>query len=235
MLVGPTGPDVPLVLIIPGSGPTNRDGNAPRMGVDAAPLRLLAEGFAAKDISSIRIDKRGLFASASGARNAEDVSLEDYADDVRRWIGVAQAETVADCVWLAGHSEGGLVALAAAQDERICGLISLATPGREAGELIMTQLRANPAMAPFLDRAERTMAELETGRPTDMSDMPVALQPLFRPSIERFLRSLLAFDPLEAAARSWLCKAVAIFRWGRKTQRRFQRPGKTRNRWRSTT
>ena len=56
------GNGAPLVLIIPGSGPTDRDGNN-AMGVTAAPYRLLAEGLAGNGISSVRIDKRGMFGS----------------------------------------------------------------------------------------------------------------------------------------------------------------------------
>jgi hypothetical protein len=54
------GKGAPVVLIIPGSGPTDRDGNNP-LGVTAAPYRLLAEGLAKRGISSVRIDKRGMF------------------------------------------------------------------------------------------------------------------------------------------------------------------------------
>ena len=50
------------MLILPGSGPTDRDGNNP-MGITAAPYRMLAEALATKGVSSVRIDKRGLFGS----------------------------------------------------------------------------------------------------------------------------------------------------------------------------
>jgi hypothetical protein len=58
------GKGAPVVLIIPGSGPTDRDGNNP-LGITAAPYRLLAEALAAKRVSSVRIDKRGMFGSKS--------------------------------------------------------------------------------------------------------------------------------------------------------------------------
>ena len=57
------GKTAPVVLIIPGSGPTDRDGNNP-MGITAAPYRMLAEALATKGVSTVRIDKRGL----SGAK-----------------------------------------------------------------------------------------------------------------------------------------------------------------------
>ena len=59
-------PDSPaaVAVILPGSGPTDRDGNSP-MGVSASTYRLLAEGLAAQGIATVRIDKRGIAASAA--------------------------------------------------------------------------------------------------------------------------------------------------------------------------
>ena len=48
-----------VILIVPGSGPTDRDGNN-RLGVAASTYRLLAEALANKGIASVRIDKRGV-------------------------------------------------------------------------------------------------------------------------------------------------------------------------------
>ncbi|MFX7934452.1 hypothetical protein ABTK33_20415, partial [Acinetobacter baumannii] len=62
----------PVVLIVPGSGPTDRDGDNP-LGVKAAPYRLLAEALAARGIGSVRIDKRGMFASKAAVADASKV------------------------------------------------------------------------------------------------------------------------------------------------------------------
>lgn len=58
----------PVVLIVPGSGPTDRDGNSP-LGISAAPYALLAEALVEQGIPSVRIDKRGMFGPARGARS----------------------------------------------------------------------------------------------------------------------------------------------------------------------
>lgn len=52
------GANTPVVLILPGSGPTDRDGNSP-LGIKASTYKLLAEGLTAHGVSSARIDKRG--------------------------------------------------------------------------------------------------------------------------------------------------------------------------------
>ena len=74
-----------MVLIIPGSGPTDRDGNNP-LGVTAAPYRLLAEALAAKGVSSVRIDKRGMFGSKAAVADPNTVTIGDYAADTHDWV-----------------------------------------------------------------------------------------------------------------------------------------------------
>src|SRR5215467_15792050 len=108
------GAKAPIAIIIPGSGPTDRDGNNP-LGVTAASYRLLAEALSAKGMSTIRIDKRGMFGSSAAAADANSVRMSDLADDVRAWGREAQKRTSAPCAWLIGHSEGALVALITVQ------------------------------------------------------------------------------------------------------------------------
>jgi pimeloyl-ACP methyl ester carboxylesterase len=195
-----SGPGVPI-LIVPGSGPTDRDGNNP-LGIRARPYKLLAEAFAARGIPSVRIDKRGLFGSARAVADANAVTIADYAADVHAWVDVVRARTGASCVWVLGHSEGGLVALAAAQKpEGICGLLLLAAPGRKMGEILREQLRADPANAPLLPQAEAAIASLEARKPVDAAALPRALLPLFRPQVQPFLIDLLAQDPAALAAK----------------------------------
>jgi alpha-beta hydrolase superfamily lysophospholipase len=143
----------PIVLIIPGSGPTDRDGNSP-LGIKASTYRLLAEELARHNIGSVRIDKRGMFASGAAVKDANAVTIRDYAADVHSWVRAIRSRTSAPCVWLLGHSEGGLVALAAVQeDQGICGLVLVAAAGRPLDEVLRAQLEANPANAPLLEQA----------------------------------------------------------------------------------
>ena len=193
-------PDAPLVLIVPGSGPTDRDGNN-SLGLKGASYRLLAEGLAEKSISSVRIDKRGMFASAGAVADANDVTIEDYAADIHSWIASIRKRTGAACVWVLGHSEGGLVALAAAQHpEGICGLVLVSAPGRPLGTIIREQLRANPANEPLLADAETAIASLEAGKRIDVSGMHPALQGLFAPRVQGFLINVFGLDPAKLIA-----------------------------------
>lgn len=199
-----TGNQAALALIIPGSGPTDRDGNNP-LGVKAATYRLLAEALGDHGIASVRMDKRGMFASAAAIPDANAVTIPDYVADIAQWVRAARAATGASCVWLIGHSEGGLVALAAAEEVvDLCGLVLVAAPGRPMGEVIRTQLRANPFNAPLLAPAEAAIDTLTAGERVDVAAIPAPLMPLFNPAIQGFLISAFAIDPAVLAARTAL-------------------------------
>lgn len=193
-------PGAPVVLIIPGSGPTDRDGNSP-LGLTAQPYRLLAEALAERGIASVRIDKRGMFGSKAAMADANAVTVNDYAADVHAWIAAIRAKTGARCVWVAGHSEGGLVALAAAQHPAgMCGLVLISAPGRRLDVVMREQFHANPANAPVLSDADAALDALAAGRDVDVSRMHPALQQVFAPRVQGFLKSLFAADPARLIA-----------------------------------
>jgi uncharacterized protein len=192
----------PVAIIVPGSGPTDRDGNNP-LGVRASTYRLLAEGLAARGVATLRFDKRGMFASVQGFDDPNDVRMEDYASDVRAWIEALKARRGVSCVWLVGHSEGGIVSLLAgrrAPKDEVCGIALLATPGRKMGAILRAQLAANPANAPLLDQAFAAIEALEQGRKVDAAALDPALQPLFAAPVQDFLIDQMRIDPAELAA-----------------------------------
>lgn len=196
-LLTPAGGTTAVAVIIPGSGPTDRDGNSP-LGVSAGTYRLLAEGLAEKGVATIRIDKRAIGKSAAAATDESKLSFGDYAADARAWAAEAATRAGQPCAWLIGHSEGSLVALDAVQtpDDKICGVISLSGAGRPAGAVMREQLAAVPE--PLKTQAFAALAELEAGR--SVADSPPQLAALFRPSVQPYLISWLPLDPAKLAA-----------------------------------
>ncbi|MGI8931316.1 MAG: alpha/beta hydrolase [Sphingomicrobium sp.] len=209
---GPKGPlaatlidrakDAPVVLLIPGSGPTDRNGDNPA-GVSGGVYRQLSDQLAARGIASLRIDKRGMFGSKSAIPDANAVTIADYVADVRGWTRFLQARGKR-CVWLAGHSEGGIVALAAAQQPKgTCGLILLAAPGRPLGTVLRAQLKPQ-LPADMFASAEAAIARLERRQRVDPASVPAPLAPLFNPAVQPYLMDLMAHDPAALAAKSKL-------------------------------
>jgi len=106
----------------------------------AATYALLAHGLVSHGVATLRIDKRGMFGSARPIQNANAVTVADYVADAELCADALRRETGKDCVWLIGHSEGGLIALAAGEKgDPYCGLVLLTTPGRPIGVLLRRQ------------------------------------------------------------------------------------------------
>ncbi len=188
------------ILIIPGSGPTDRDGNN-RLGVKGAPYKLLAEGLAQRGLTTVRVDKRGMFGSSRAAADPNAVTINDYAGDVHAWVKVVREQTGVPCVWVAGHSEGGLVALASSQNpDGLCGLILLASPGRPVGDVLREQLQLGLGKGLMLQQASSTIKALEAGRHPNVYALHPALQQMFAPPLQGFLISLLSYDPARLIA-----------------------------------
>lgn len=182
-----------VAVILPGSGPTDRDGNSP-LGVAAGTYRLLAEDLAGEGIATLRADKRGIARSASAALSEADLRFSDYVEDARAWAAEAAARTGQPCAWLIGHSEGALVALAATADDHpgVCGLVLLSGAGRPARVVLEEQL--GPQLPePLRSQAFHALAELEAGR--TVADTPPMLAALLRPSVQPYMISWLQLDP----------------------------------------
>ena len=185
------------VVIVPGSGPTNRDGDSP-LGVEAGYLRLLAGALAERGVASIRVDKRGMFASAGTFADPNAVTFDDYAGDALAWVDVAREKTAAECAFILGHSEGGLVALVAARaaGPSLCGLVLVAAPGRPMGVVLREQLRASLADASVLAEALAAIEALERGERVDAAGLDPSLQGLFfSEAVQGFLIDAFARDP----------------------------------------
>lgn len=76
--------EVPVVLFIAGSGPTDRNGNQGMVQTNTT--RLLAEGLAEKGIASLRYDKQGIGKSVKAAKAESDLIFEDMVSDAQLWL-----------------------------------------------------------------------------------------------------------------------------------------------------
>jgi uncharacterized protein len=188
---------VPAVLILPGSGPTDRNCNGPG-GFHTDAYRLVAVELAKHGIASLRIDKRGVAASTNAATKEEDLRFDTYVDDAGAWVAFLKQQKRVGRIVILGHSEGALVGSIAAQRSGVDAFISLAGAGFRAGEILRRQL--GPQLpAELRTRAFAVIAELEAGR--TVANAPAELAANFRPSVQPYLISWFKYDPAAEFAK----------------------------------
>ncbi len=125
LLVPPGSAPVPIALLISGSGPTDRDGNTPLLPGKNDSLKLLAEGLAARNLASLRYDKRGIGESVGAGRNESRLRFENYIDDAAAWGQRLRKDKRFSSLVIVGHSEGSLIGAVAAQKIPADAFISL--------------------------------------------------------------------------------------------------------------
>lgn len=183
---------VPVVLIISGSGPTDRDGNSKVLSGNGNNLKMLADGLASQGVASLRYDKRGVGASAAALTKEEDVRFNHFVDDAAAWVTKLEADPRFVNVTIAGHSEGSLIGMVAAREANADAYVSLEGAGRKPREVIMEQLTGQ-IPPPLLAQADLVFDKLEKGEKPD--SVPGMLAALFRPSVQPYLMSWFKYDP----------------------------------------
>lgn len=195
LLCPPAVKKMPVVLMIAGSGPTDRNGNNPMMTNNS--LKMLAEGLFDKGIATVRFDKRGIADSKNAGLKEIDLRFENYVEDVEEWVELLKKDSRFSDIHLLGHSEGSLIGMIAAQKGNVTKFISIAGVGSPAGEILREQLKAQPPMV--LQMASPFIEKMERGETVD--DVPQMLQSLFRPIVQPYMISWLKYDPQKEIAK----------------------------------
>jgi pimeloyl-ACP methyl ester carboxylesterase len=179
-----------VVVIQAGSGPTNRYGNNP-MGVKANSYKLIAESLAQRNIATLLMDKRGIAQSAAAMKNEAALRFDDYADDLAGWISFIKKDKRVKKVFIAGHSEGSLVGMIAAQKEKVNGYISLEGAGERIDRIIVWQYAQQlPKDAPVIDSLFNRLINDQK-----IDTVPPFLMSILRPSVQPYMASWIKHDP----------------------------------------
>ena len=183
-----------MVLLVAGSGPTDRDGNNPFGGNNRYLLRL------AEAPGRTRNRQRALRQAWSrpqpgGGAREEDLSVGVYVDDVVAWSERLARDPRFSRLILVGHSEGALIASLAAPRTPAEELIAIAGSGQPIDRVLREQLRGRLPPAQ-LRQADSVLASLKAGE--TRGDIPPALANLLRPSVQPYLISLFREDPARA-------------------------------------
>ncbi|WP_228237460.1 alpha/beta hydrolase [Allomuricauda sp. M10] len=195
MLIPSTPENPPVVLIIAGSGPTDRDGNNPFMKNNS--LKMLAEGLAEKGIASLRYDKRGIGESKSAGLEESKLRFEHYVDDAKAWVELLAGDPKFSKIVVLGHSEGSLIGMIASQNKNVAQYISVAGVSDPAAKILKEQLKAQPAFVSELSNP--ILDQLEMGKQVD--SVPPMLYSLFRPSVQPYMISWFQYDPKSELAK----------------------------------
>lgn len=181
-----------VVLIVAGSGPTDRDGNSGLMPAKNNSLLMLAAGLAENGIASLRYDKRGVADSFAAMIEQSQLRIGTYAGDLTAWVRLLRADARFDRVVVLGHSEGSLLGLISAGETAPDAFISLAGPGRNFADLLRSQLlREGSAFSP--EEIDHILSEIREGRLVD--EIPEGLISVFNQSVQPYLTSSFAVSP----------------------------------------
>ncbi|HTU81988.1 MAG TPA: alpha/beta fold hydrolase [Candidatus Acidoferrales bacterium] len=186
----PAATPAPVVLIVAGSGPTDRDGNSGLIAPGT--YRLLAAALASRGVASVRYDKRGVGASASAAASEKDLRFETYIGDAVAWMQLLASDRRFTKLVVAGHSEGSLIGIVAVQQTPAAALVSLEGAGRPAYEVLREQLKPKTPPALYA-QCDAIITQLQQGH--TVAEVPGELYALFRPSVQPYLISWFAYDP----------------------------------------
>jgi hypothetical protein len=126
----------PLVILVSGSGSQDRDQTVAGFPT----FRLLSSSLYNRGFSTFRYDDPGVGGSTGNA----DATLEELASDLKevvRHLSQRFGNEISG-IFLAGHSQGGLVSGLVAQEIQVQGVVLLATPFLRGDQVINDQIRA---------------------------------------------------------------------------------------------
>lgn len=180
----------PLVIIIPGSGSTDRNGNNAMMTNNS--LKYLAEALAKNNIASYRYDKSVLSYSKENQEKMKTILFDDFVQEAKEVITYFKNQNKYSKIIIAGHSQGSLVGMLASKN-LADGFISIAGAGNSIDKVIIEQVSKS---APFLKEETRNiLAELKKGN--TVAEVNPFLMSLFNKQVQPFLISWIKHHPKE--------------------------------------
>jgi len=178
-----------LIIIIAGSGPTDRNGNQNFLKNNS--LKKLAERLTENGIATFRYDKRIVKQIRQGNVDP-NISFNDFVTDAISVLNYFKLKDNFNKVYIIGHSQGSLVGILAAK-EGADGFISLSGAGKTIDEVIIDQINKTAPM--FTKDAERVFSILKKGDTTE--DYPIALASIFNKEVQPFMTSWMQYNPQE--------------------------------------
>lgn len=214
-LVLPPGPGpFPAVVMVAGSGPTDRDWNSPLVPGTNGSARLIAEALAEAGIASLRYDKRvsGPHAQANVAHLLGQISMSSHVEELLGAVDLLAERPDIDVshIYGLGNSEGTLHVLnyqLATPMVPLAGIILTGPPGRAVGVVARSQLAVE---ANTLPNKDAFMVLYDSAIARFLDGQPVAPDPALPESIQLLLKSLESPANLPFARELWSVDAAIL-------------------------
>lgn len=179
-----------LIILIPGSGPTDRNGNNAMMKNNS--LKFLAEDLIKNNIATYRYDKSVLSFTKDDKEKIDSLTINVFINEAKSVINYFKNTNNYLKIIVAGHSQGSLIGMIAANNS-IDGFISLAGAGRSIDQILIEQIEKQ---APYLkDETVEILNELKKGKL--VNDYNQLLNSIFNKSVQPFLISWIKLNPQE--------------------------------------
>ena len=208
----------PAVLLLAGSGPTDRDWNSPLVPTHNGSGALLAAELSKHGAVVLRFDKAG--SGKNPGPPLDQFTIDTYRDEAAAALALLRArpEVRPDRVFAAGHSEGAIHATRLAPVARppLAGVLYLSPASRTMIDTVLTQLEAQlkdpRAMLPAsvaeseMTSLRKALADFMAGQPVDPSQaskipqLQKLVAQIVNPATAR-LRPLLGFDNAAEAGK----------------------------------
>jgi pimeloyl-ACP methyl ester carboxylesterase len=180
---------VPIVIIVPGYGQIDRDGNGPKMNNNN--YKLLAIALGKNGIASLRYDKRMVGQSVTAGKDKE-LHFDDYFDDVYSLMGMLEDDKRFSKTVILGHGQGSLVGMIAAVDDRVKAFISVEGTTQTADKVLTDMIKKTYPQY-IADGFKSVLDTLRRGKIFKKVDP--ALYPVASPLIQPYILSWWRFDP----------------------------------------
>ncbi len=181
--------NIPIVLLISGSGPTDRNGNN-NMIINNS-LKYLAHSLAEKGIASIRYDKRGIGESSIANLDESKLTFDDYIEDASNWVTFIKKDKRFSSISIVGHSEGSLIGILAST-KNIDKFISISGAGEPIDQILKKQLTQLPEK--LKTESYVIVDSLKNGN--TVNNINPNLSALFRKSVQPYLISWIKYNPV---------------------------------------
>lgn len=183
-----------LIILIPGSGPTDRNGNQGMLVNNS--LKFLAEALSKNGLATYRFDQSVISQSKLPEFKEENYTFTGLVEEVKILIKYFKETAKYDKIILAGHSQGSLVGMLAAQNNADA-FISLNGAGQSIDRVLYDQLMQQ---VPQLEESfTNNLEQMKTGEP--LTDVNPMLASVFRPSVQPFLHDWMQYNPQEVLSK----------------------------------